>query len=124
MAEASSFQPSPSQYSVAYVTAPSEDVAKELSRGLVKEKLAACVNIVPKITSIYEWKGEINEDNEVLMIIKTRTSRVLELTDFVKKNHPYEVCEVISTEKINGAREKLEIAENVYNNFDIVLLAE
>ncbi|KOB62745.1 Uncharacterized protein OBRU01_25031, partial [Operophtera brumata] len=52
------------KYSVAYVTVPSPEVGKSIGRGLVKEKLAACVNIIPQVTSIYEWKNEINEDNE------------------------------------------------------------
>ncbi|KAJ9591682.1 hypothetical protein L9F63_001769 [Diploptera punctata] len=89
-------------HSVAYVSAPSEDVAKKLAHGIVTNKLAACVNIIPKITSVYEWKGEINEDAEVLMMIKTRSSRVDELTQYVKTNHPYEVCEVISLPIENG----------------------
>ncbi|XP_046736059.1 protein CutA homolog isoform X2 [Diprion similis] len=83
-------------HSVAYVTVPSNEVAKNISRGLVKNKLAACVNIIPQITSIYEWKGEINEDQEILLMIKTRTEIVDALTKFIKENHPYEVCEVIS----------------------------
>ncbi|XP_023706714.1 protein CutA homolog isoform X2 [Cryptotermes secundus] len=89
-------------HSVAYVTAPSEDVAKKLAHGIVANKLAACINVIPKITSIYEWKGEINEDSEVLMMIKTRTSRVDELAEYVRSNHPYEVSEVISLPIENG----------------------
>ncbi|KAJ4433965.1 hypothetical protein ANN_16284 [Periplaneta americana] len=69
-------------HSVAYVTAPSEEVAQKLAR--------------------YEWKGEINEDVEVLMMIKTRTSRIDELSQYVRSNHPYEVCEVISLPIENG----------------------
>lgn len=53
------------KYSVAYVTVPNPEVGKTIGRGLVKEKLAACVNIIPQVISIYEWKNEINEDNEV-----------------------------------------------------------
>ncbi|XP_045446759.1 protein CutA homolog [Melitaea cinxia] len=90
------------KYSVAYVTVPSTDVGKTIGHGLVKNKLAACVNIIPQVTSIYEWKNEINEDSEALLMIKTRTSLVDKLTDFVRSNHPYEVCEVISLPIKNG----------------------
>ncbi|XP_038222911.1 protein CutA homolog [Zerene cesonia] len=90
------------KYSVAYVTVPSTDVGKTIGHGLVKNKLAACVNIIPQVTSIYEWKNEINEDSEALLMIKTRTSLVDQLTEFVRSNHPYEVCEVISLPIQNG----------------------
>lgn len=84
-------------FSVSYVTAPNQDVAKKLATGLVERKLAACVNLVPGVTSVYEWKNEIQTDTEVLMVIKSRTSRLDEMTTFVREHHPYEVCEVIST---------------------------
>ncbi|KAG7307819.1 hypothetical protein JYU34_006417 [Plutella xylostella] len=101
-------------YSVAYVTVPSTEVGKTLGHGLVKNKLAACVNIIPQVTSIYEWKGEINEDNEALLMIKTRTSEVDRLTEYVRSNHPYEVCEVISLPIKNGNPPYLKwIGENV-----------
>jgi periplasmic divalent cation tolerance protein len=77
-------------------------VAKKLAHGIISNKLAACVNIIPKITSIYEWDGKINEDSEVLLMIKTTTSRVDELAKFVRENHPYSVAEVISTPIENG----------------------
>ncbi|XP_039749658.1 protein CutA homolog isoform X2 [Pararge aegeria] len=90
------------KFSVAYVTVPSKDVGKSIALGLVKNKLAACVNIVPEVTSIYEWEDEINEDTEALLMIKTRTSQVDQLTEYVRSVHPYEVCEVISLPIKNG----------------------
>ncbi|XP_036725338.1 protein CutA isoform X3 [Balaenoptera ricei] len=70
--------------SAAFVTCPNEKVAKEIARAVVEKHLAACVNLIPQITSIYEWKGKIEEDSEVLMMIKTQSSLVPALTDFVR----------------------------------------
>ncbi|XP_022700879.1 divalent-cation tolerance protein CutA-like isoform X1 [Varroa jacobsoni] len=64
--------------------------------GLVENRLAACVNIIPGLTSIYRWKGTIEKDNEVLLMIKSPSASLANLTTFVKSLHPYEVCEIIS----------------------------
>ena len=69
---------------MAFVTAPNSDKAKEIAGGLVSNKLAACVNIIPGVTSVYEWEGKIENDSEVLMMIKTRSARIAEMTEFVK----------------------------------------
>ncbi|KAK6641087.1 hypothetical protein RUM44_012788 [Polyplax serrata] len=83
-------------HSVAMVTVPNHEVAKKLAHGVVENQLAACVNIIPQITSVYKWEGKIQEDSELLLVIKTKTSLIDKLSEFVKSNHPYEVCEVIS----------------------------
>ena len=71
-------------------------------------KLAACVNIIPGITSVYEWEGKVENDSELLLMIKTRSSRVPELTEFVTKNHPYDVCEVITSKIDQGNQPYLD----------------
>ncbi|XP_018784109.1 PREDICTED: protein CutA homolog [Bactrocera latifrons] len=88
--------------SVAFVTTPDNKLAKKLAQGLVEKKLAACVNIIPHIQSIYMWEGKVNEDNEYLMMIKTRTSRMDEVIKFVRENHSYSVAEVITLPIENG----------------------
>ncbi|XP_037087640.1 LOW QUALITY PROTEIN: protein CutA, chloroplastic-like, partial [Pollicipes pollicipes] len=86
-----------SELSVVYVTAPSHEVAKKLAAMLVKERqLAACVNIVPGLTSVYEWEGVVQEDTEALMIIKTRSALLEELTAAVVQQHPFDCPEVLA----------------------------
>lgn len=105
-------------YSVAYVTVPNDTVAKKIARGLVENKLAACVNIIPQLTSIYEWEGKIQEDPELLLMIKTRTEKIDALTKYVKDNHPYTICEVISLPIQNGNEDYLKWISEVVPPFD------
>lgn len=86
---------------VLYVTTPNSEVAKALARSLLEKKLIACANLVPKVTSMYTWKGKIEEDEEVLMILKSKMELIENVVEHVKANHPYEVPEVIAT-KIEG----------------------
>lgn len=67
-----------------FVTVPSIEIAKSLASGLVSKKLAACVNIIPQITSVYEWEGKVNEDSELLLMIKTQSHLFDELSTYVK----------------------------------------
>ena len=85
-----------SLFSVVYVTVPSVEVGKKIARDVVGKRLAACVNIVPQLTSVYEWKGQMQEDTESMLIIKTGTDRLPALKEAVLKQHPYEVPEFIS----------------------------
>lgn len=88
--------------SICYVTMPNEESAKKIAHALITSKLAACVNMIPNIQSIYEWDGKINEDLEYLLMIKTTTENVNSLTTYVRENHPYSVAEVISVKIENG----------------------
>src|SRR5687768_13098608 len=75
------------EHSIALITVPNDEVASKLIKGILEEKLAACVNKVPKIESSYWWKGKIETDTEHLLILKTMTKLVPDLISFVKKNH-------------------------------------
>jgi periplasmic divalent cation tolerance protein len=84
-----------SDYIAVFVTCPG-DKAAELAGALVKGRYAACANIVPTVRSIYTWKGEICDDAEALMVIKTRTALFEALREKVVELHPYDVPEVIA----------------------------
>lgn len=78
------------------------DNAETISKFLVKEKLAACVNIVPKIKSIYTWQNKIEKEEEVLMLIKTKQSLFNQVKEKIKLLHPYDVPEIISIDIKDG----------------------
>jgi periplasmic divalent cation tolerance protein len=84
-----------------YMTFPTKADAIAVGRELVGHKLAACVNILDQMNSIYHWDGELQYDTEVVMIAKTLASRVPELTEIVKANHSAE-CPCILTIPVTG----------------------
>jgi periplasmic divalent cation tolerance protein len=83
------------KYRVVLVTSPSRGASEKLPRGLVENKLAACVNRIPGVSSRYWWKGKIETGREEMLLIKTVKSKLPALTRWVKVHHPYEVCEVL-----------------------------
>jgi len=89
-------------YILCLVTIDDLKKASEIAGILVENKLAACVNIIPEIQSIYRWKGEICNDTEQLMIIKTQEHLFGRLEAVVKKMHPYEIPEIISVDIQQG----------------------
>lgn len=76
------------------VTAPAREAA-EMARTLVQERLAACVNLLPAVTSVYRWEGAVEEARETLMVLKTSAGRVEDLRGRVVALHPYEVPEFL-----------------------------
>lgn len=77
------------------VTAPDRPVALALARTVVNERLAACVNLLPGVRSIYRWEGGVEESEEVLLLLKTRDDRVDTLRRRVVSLHPYDVPEFV-----------------------------
>jgi periplasmic divalent cation tolerance protein len=92
---------------VVLVTAGSEDEAHKIARLLVKEKKAACVNIVPGVDSLFRWKGKIDSARETLLLAKTRTSLLPHIISLVKEVHGYEVPEIIALPIIDGSEDYL-----------------
>lgn len=80
---------------VCLITAPSLEKARDIARTLLLERLAACVNLLPGVTSLYWWEGQIQEDAEVLMIVKTEQSRLEALEQRLPQLHPYSVPEFL-----------------------------
>lgn len=93
---------------VILVTAPSIEVARELARSLVAERLAACVNILPDLTSIYRWEGAIEEEAEVLMVVKTSVDQFDEVKARVQELHPYDEPEVLGLDVADGSHSYLK----------------
>ena len=79
---------------IVYITIP-RDEADRMALALVQERLASCVNIVPKITSYYWWEDAVQNDDEALLIVKTTVQRFQALMDYVLENHPYELPEIV-----------------------------
>ena len=93
---------------VVLMTAPDLTVGAALARRLVEEGLAACVNLVPGVRSIYRWQGAVQEEAEILLVAKTRAVLVDALAARVRALHPYEVPEVISLPVTGGSAPYLD----------------
>ena len=81
---------------IVLITAPDVERARALARSLVGARLAACVNVVPGLTSVYRWEGAVQEDAEALLVVKTTAGRLPELTRRVLREHPYDVPEIVA----------------------------
>ena len=92
-------------------TCPERETALRLARALVEERLAACVSLVPGVTSVYRWEGAIQEDAEVQLLIKTRADRVRSLIARIGQLHPYEVPEIIAIPITEGSAAYLRWVE-------------
>jgi len=102
------------EYCLILSTCPNQESAESIAMKLVENKLAACVNIVPGLTSVYEWQGNIEKSQEYLLIVKTTSAAFQAVETAILDRHPYELPEIISIPLNNGLANYLSwIDDNV-----------
>ena len=94
-----------------YMTAGDTEEAKKIAGELVASRLAACVNILPNMNSVYMWQGELQEDSELVLIAKTTRARVPQLVEKVKSLHSYDCPCIVSLPVLAGHQPFLEWIE-------------
>ncbi len=92
---------------VVYTTVPSKKMGELIARRLVETRLAACVNIIPHVESIYRWEGRIQTEGEFLLVIKTVESRLHEVREKIEKLHDYTMPEVVAVPIVGGSEKYL-----------------
>jgi len=101
--------PKNSQPIVVLITAPDKEVGRQIAWTLLEQRLAACVNILPAINSLYVWEGKLQDEEEVLLVVKSRAELFQEgLLPAVQAVHPYQVPEIIALPVMAGLRSYLE----------------
>ena len=100
-----------SDYMVVLITAGSVEEARLIADGLLEQRKAACVNIVPGVSSLFWWQRKLEQESESLLIVKTEKSCLSELINLVRRLHSYEVPEVIALPVVGGNPDYLEWLE-------------
>lgn len=103
----------PENHVVMLCTVPDRESGERIAQALVEERLAACVNLVPGLTSIYRWQGKVEKEPECLLVIKSTAARSQALMERIKTLHPYDMPEMIVLPITDGSPEYLKwITEN------------
>lgn len=102
-----------SQHQICLCTCPDEETAQSLATSLVEVNLAACVNILPAVQSVYKWKGILEKDQEVLLLIKTQQHRFTDIESHILARHPYELPEIIAVPIEAGLKPYLQWIDDV-----------
>ncbi|EPQ29392.1 uncharacterized protein PFL1_03147 [Pseudozyma flocculosa PF-1] len=93
---------------IVLITTNKQEEAESLAESMLQSDLIACANLVPKVTSIYKWQGKVEKDQEILMVCKTLSSKVPDLTRFVCSTHSYDEPEVIALDIKAGSKGYLD----------------
>ncbi|HWR70458.1 MAG TPA: divalent-cation tolerance protein CutA [Dehalococcoidia bacterium] len=93
---------------VVFVTTSGEEEAEKIASLLLEQRKAACVNVIPRVSSRFWWQGKLDSAQESLLIIKTRAALVPDITDMVKKAHSYAVPEIVALPIVGGNRDYLD----------------
>jgi len=97
-----------SPYIVSRISTATEEEAHHISRVVLDQKKAACVNIIPRVSSLFRWQGKLDSSEESLLIVKTKASLLNEVITLVKETHSYETPEIIALPVIGGNQDYLE----------------
>lgn len=100
------------EYIVVYCNCPDEASAKQIAAKLIHAKLAAAVNLLPIMQSIYHWQDKIVEASEIQLLIKSKSQRFEQINQLIRSIHPYETPEIIATPIIAGDRQYLTWIDN------------
>jgi len=99
---------------IVLTTAGSEEEAGKIAEALIERSLAACINIVPKIRSVYRWRDKVESSEEWLLVIKTTEARIVELREAIRSLHSYELSEFVVINIEDGCPEYLKwLADSV-----------
>ncbi|HEV3037660.1 MAG TPA: divalent-cation tolerance protein CutA [Candidatus Angelobacter sp.] len=105
-----------SEACIVLTTAGSREEARKIAHFLVERQLAACVNVIPQIESVYRWQGKVERADEWLLVIKTMDAKFSQVRDEIKKLHSYDLPECIKLDVSGGSEEYLRwIEENLVN---------
>jgi periplasmic divalent cation tolerance protein len=99
------------EHRVVLCTCPTSTVAAEIATALIEQNLAACVNRIGGIKSWYRWDGQLRQDEEVLLLIKTTAPRLAEVEEAIVKLHPYDVPEIVALPIVAGSAAYLQWLE-------------
>ncbi len=95
-------------YLLLLTTCPNETTAQQLAHNLVKNELVACINLLPQVRSIFKWQGQVVEENEILLLMKTRQECYTAVEAMLQAQHPYEIPELIALSIEQGLPDYLQ----------------